>query len=42
LLFDLLVEYRQLFIATAKESDLAGCGENLHRMTIVDGTVTPA
>lgn len=40
-LFDLLDDFGQLFIATAKESDLAGCGENLHRMIIADGTVCP-
>jgi DNA replication and repair protein RecF len=40
LLFDLLAEFGQLFITTAKETDLAGCGENLHRMIISKGTVT--
>jgi DNA replication and repair protein RecF len=40
LLFDVLTEFGQIFIATAKESDLAGCGENLRRMIIADGTVT--
>lgn len=39
LLFDLLAEFGQLFITTAKESDLVGCGQNLHRMIISKGTV---
>lgn len=42
LLFNLLVEYSQLFIATAKESDLAGYGKRLHRMAIVGGAVRAA
>jgi len=42
LLFGLLAEFGQLFIATAKESDLAGCGGDLRRMIIADGTVTPS
>ena len=41
LLFGLFAEFGQLFIATAKESDLAGCGGDLRRMIIADGTVTP-
>lgn len=40
LVFDVLAEFGQMFIATAKESDLAGCGESLGRMIIADGTVT--
>jgi len=42
LLFELLSKFDQLFIATAKESDLAGCGENLHRISIVDGAIVSA
>jgi DNA replication and repair protein RecF len=41
LLFELLNEFGQMFVATAKESDLAGCGENLRRMGIVNGTWRP-
>jgi DNA replication and repair protein RecF len=40
LLFDLLAEFGQLFIATAKESDLAGGGQDLRRMLVAGGTVT--
>jgi DNA replication and repair protein RecF len=38
-LFDQFSRLGQLFIATAKESDLAGCGEQLRRMLISNGTV---
>lgn len=40
LLFDLLAEFGQLFIATAKESDLAGGGQDLRKMLVANGTVT--
>ncbi|MCK4273033.1 DNA replication/repair protein RecF [bacterium] len=40
LLFDLLAEFGQLFIVTAKESDLAGGGQNLRKMLVANGTVT--
>jgi DNA replication and repair protein RecF len=42
LVFEVLAPFGQIFIATAKESDLAGCGENLRRMIIADGAVTPS
>jgi DNA replication and repair protein RecF len=40
-LFDLFHGFGQIFVATAKESDLAGCGDHLTRMAVSDGTVTP-
>ena len=38
-LFELFGRFGQIFVATAKESDLAGCGDHLGRMVISDGTV---
>jgi DNA replication and repair protein RecF len=38
-LFDQFDRFGQVFIATAKESDLAGCGGHLRVMSIADGTV---
>jgi DNA replication and repair protein RecF len=38
-LFELFEQFDQIFIATAKESDLAGCGDRLGRMFISEGTV---
>jgi DNA replication and repair protein RecF len=42
LLFDQLAQFKQLFIATAKESDLAGCGLNMRRLIIAEGVVSEA
>jgi recombinational DNA repair ATPase RecF len=39
-LFELFERLGQIFIATAKESDLAGCGRRFGKMIISDGTVT--
>jgi len=39
-LFELLERFGQIFVATAKESDLAGCGGHLGTMFITDGAVT--
>jgi DNA replication and repair protein RecF len=41
LLFEQFDGFGQLFIATAKEGDLAGCGGHLNRTMISAGTVTP-
>jgi DNA replication and repair protein RecF len=39
-LFELFEQFGQIFIATAKESDLAGCGGHLRKLFISDGTVS--
>ena len=39
-LFELFERFGQIFVATAKESDLAGCGDHLGRMVISGGAVT--
>ena len=39
-LFELFEGFGQIFVATAKESDLAGCGDHLGRMVISGGAVT--
>ena len=41
LLFEQFREFGQLFIATAKEGDLAGCGGHLNRTMISGGAATP-
>ncbi len=38
-LFGIFEEFGQIFVTTAKESDLAGCGDHLGRLFIADGTV---
>lgn len=38
-LFELFERFGQIFVATAKESDLAGCGDHLGRMYISGGAV---
>ncbi len=42
LVFNELQQFGQCFIATAKESDLAGCGHDMRRLLVANGTVTEA